>query len=392
MGAVTILAVGFLALTLSASTGARLLAEGRQRQSATEIANRQLEHFRNIPYDQVGLSANLNHVPDTTHPDYYVSLDGTRFDWKGTGAYEDLVVESDGQIIHSEDLTVGATELTTYHYVTWVDDPDVTGTRDYKRLTVAVYYRAPVNTGRPRVVRASTLFTTGTVTVGGTGTSPNQGSVPVPSSSPPPPPSGSCSGDTSGPTGDFTILSGTGTEQGYTASQTVTIQVSPSDACTPITFAFSNDGVTYGDKNTYVATNPTATWQVTSGDGTKSIRVRFYDGLQNARTIGPKTVVLDQTLPTKPGTLSRTVSCAGNNRTVSLSWGVSSDANLVGYRVYRSIDSEPWEMVKVTASLNTTDTHAKNLDSVRFRVVGYDKAGNESVPTNEIALAKNQCS
>jgi hypothetical protein len=32
------------------------------------------------------------------------------------------------------------------------------------------------------------------------------------------------------------------------------------------------------------------------------------------------------------------------------------------------------------------------LDSVRFQVVGYDKAGNESAATNIVSLSKNQCS
>ena len=49
----------------------------------------------------------------------------------------------------------------------WVDDPAVAGTRDYRRVTVVVRYKAPSSNGVNQFVRASTFFTPGTVTIRG---------------------------------------------------------------------------------------------------------------------------------------------------------------------------------------------------------------------------------
>jgi len=101
----------------------------------------------------------------------------------------------------------------------------------------------------------------------------------------------------------------------------------------------------------------------------------------------------DTTKPTVPGTLTRTVSCSGNSRTVNLSWSLSTDTNLRGYRVYRSTDGVTWSVYsQVSQTLLTDATLTKTLDSVRYYIVAYDKAGNQSNATNIVALSKNQCS
>lgn len=393
MVALTIVSVGMLALAGTASTGARMLAEARQRQAATEIANREIEHIRNIPYDDVALTGTITRSTDPERPDYWVSDAGTGYDHDQNGTHDPLVIDSAGAITHSENITVGPTQLTIYRYVTWVDDPDVTGAQDYKRLVLIAFYRAPVNNGRAREVRASVLFTPGSVFVSGEQAGGTVGSTSSPTPTPSPTPSGSCSGDTEGPTGSFTIVSGTGAEQGYTSSTTITLSLAPVDSCTPITVRFSNDNVTFGSSVTYDALNPTTTWTVPGGDGTKSVWGRFTDGVGNVRNLTTaRTIVLDQTLPTVPGTLTRTLSCSGADRTVNLSWGTSSDANLLGYRIYHSVDNGPYSVLSTTSGLTGSDTHKKTLDSVRFKIASYDRAGNESVYTNEISLAKNQCS
>jgi hypothetical protein len=341
----------------------------------------------------VGLATAPTHSSDPDNPDHYLSTDGLTYDWKATGAFEDLVIESDGQIPHTENVTVFPTQMTVYQYVTWVNDPDVDGDENYKRVTIVAHYLTPVNTGRPTSVRASALLTRGTISVGGAAADETGGTGTVPNPSPnPTSTTGSCSGDSTGPTGTFSLLSGTGADEGFTASTTVTIQIAPSDPCQPITARFSNNGLTYGDSVVYDPSNPTATWTVSDGDGSKSVWTRFRDAVGNTRVVGPKTITLDQTKPTIPGALSIGVSCSGTNRNVTMAWGASTDTNLVGYRVYRSIDGGDFILLKVTSSLTASDTHAKTLDSVRFHVKAYDKAGNESDPTNEIALGKNQCS
>ena len=394
MVALTILSVAFFALAGSASIGLRIVAEGRQREAATEIANGRLEHLRDIPYDALALNTAPTHSTDTTNPDYSVSTDGSQFN-PGTGTYEDLDVDTtNGQVPHIESpVSVGPIVYSVYQYVTWVDDPPAgSTTHDYKRVTVIAFYNTPVNTGRPRSVAVSAFFTPSGIVISGSESGATVGTSPSPTATPTPSPTGSCSGDVSAPTGDFTILSGAGATAGYTASTSITLKPAPVDTCTPITVKFSNDGVTYGSSVTYDATNASVSWTVPAGDGTKSIWAQFADGLNNHASFGPHSIILDQTHPTQPGTLTRTVSCAGSDRTVNLSWGVSTDTNLLGYRLYKSTNGGTWTAITTTSTLTTSDTDKKSLDSVSYRVVGYDKAGNESSASNAISLSKNQCS
>ena len=393
MVALTILSVAFFALAGSASIGLRIVAEGRQREAATEIANGRLEHLRDIPYADLALNTSPTHSSNTANPDFYVSNDNTQFN-PGTGSNEDLDLDvTNGQVPHIESpVAVGPIVYSVYQYVTWVDDPVGGPTHDYKRVTVVAFYNTPVNTGRPRSVTVSAFFTPAGIVINGTNQGATVGSSASPTPTPTPTPTGSCSGDTTAPTGDFTILSGAGAVSGYSASTSVTLKPSPVDGCTPISEKFSNDASTWGSSITYDATNPSVTWTVPSGDGTKYIWATFTDGLGHAATFGPHGIVLDQTVPTQPGTLTKTVSCAGSDRTVSLTWGVSTDTNLLGYRIYKSTNGGSWTAITTTSTTTTSDTDKKNLDSVSYRVVGYDKAGNESTPSNATSLSKNQCS
>ena len=378
----------------SASIGLRIVAEGRQREAATEIANGRMEHLRDIPYLAVALNEAPTHSSNAANPDYYVSSDNTQFN-PGTGTFEDLDLDtSSGQVVHVESpVAVGPIVYSVYQYVTWVDDP-VGGatTHDYKRITVVAFYNTPVNTGRPRNVTVSALFTPSGIVISGSNAGATVGSSATPTPTPTPTPSGSCSGDTSPPTGDFSILSGAGAVSGYTASTSITLKPAPVDACAPITEQFSNDSSTWGSQVTYDSANPSVTWSVPSGDGTKSIWAKFADGLSHAATFGPHSIILDQTRPTQPGTLTRTVSCSSSYRTVNLTWGVSTDTNFLGYRLYKSTNGGAWTAITTTSTSTTSDTDKKSLDSVSYRVVGYDKAGNESTPSNAISLSKNKCS
>jgi hypothetical protein len=188
------------------------------------------------------------------------------------------------------------------------------------------------------------------------------------------------------------VSASTVSEVGYTASSNVSLKLNFADACTPITVRFSNDGVTYGSSVTYAMTNQTLSWAIGGGDGSKTIHGQVSDGVGNTQSLTAQTIVLDSTKPTTPGTLTRTVSCPGSDRAVHLSWGVSTDDNLHGYRVYKSTDGTTWSAIDTASSLSYDDVHKKNLDSVRFYVVAYDRAGNESNATNTVSLSKNQCS
>jgi hypothetical protein len=205
-------------------------------------------------------------------------------------------------------------------------------------------------------------------------------------------PPSTCPGDDEAPSGAFALSGGSGAETGYTAATNVTVQMSFSDPCSPVTVQLSNDGTTWGAPVTYDPLDPSVSWSLAPGDGTKSVSARVTDGVGNSRTLAAQSIVLDTAKPSVPGTLGRTVSCAGNQRTVTISWGVSTDTNFRGYRVYRSTDGASWSALTTSSASAVSDTTAKTLDSLRYYVVGYDKAGNESDATNVVSLAKNQCS
>ena len=385
MAALSVMALGFFALAGALGFGLRQVTLSRQRQTATEIGNARIEHLRNVPYEAVALTTQPEHVDDTENPDYFVSADNSQFDVTGNGNYEDLIVDdTGGQVLHLEDpLQVGTTTMEVWQFATWFDQAN-----NVKRLTVMVVYKPQV-LGIARMVRASTFFTPGTVTIEGTEGGANQGGG-VPTSVPTVEPT-TCAGDTTGPSGDFTILSTSG-QQGYTSSTSVGLSMSFTDSCSPITVQFSNDGVLYSNTITYDSSNPSVSWTLLPGDGTKSVWGKATDANGNIRTFTPKTIVLDGQHPTVPGTLAKTMSCSGDDRTVTLAWGASTDTNFSGYRIYVSTNSGSWTVLSTTSLNSESATHKKSLDSVRYYVVGYDKAGNESDATNTVSLSKNQCS
>ena len=408
---IAIVSVGFIA---SVSLGMRTVAVARQRQTASELASARLEHMRNIPFEQVALSSPATMSSDPTNPDYWVSSDGSQYDVNGDepGGLETLIVDTaNGDVLHLEDpVQVGATVMEIYQYATWVDDPAIAGAEDYRRLTVVIRYKAPSVSGVNKLYRSSTLFTPGTVTIDGgatttttvamtTTTAPGATTTTAPGATTTTTVAGACAGDVTGPTGQFSIGPSGSSEDGFTASQNVSLMLSFTDACAPIVANFSNDGVTWGPDVTYDSVNPQVSWSLTTGNGLKTVYGRVRDGVGNMTGLTSHTVILDATAPGAPGSgnVSYTVSCSGTTRTVAMSWAaaVDGEGNLRGYRVYRSTDGTTWsELSPQPSGTSKSDSHSKTLNSVRYYVVAYDKAGNISAaaPAAFISLSKNQCS
>ncbi|MDQ1468251.1 MAG: hypothetical protein QOH10_2666, partial [Actinomycetota bacterium] len=200
-------------------------------------------------------------------------------------------------------------------------------------------------------------------------------------------------GDHAAPAGTAKINGTSSSEAGFTAGQNVSLNLTLSDACTPIKTRVANTGGTWSAWTTYDPANPLFSWALTAGDGLKQVDVEVTDNVGNTAALTSVTIILDTTKPTVPGTLTRIVSCSGADRTVTLSWGIATDTNFRGYRIYRSTDGVSWSVFSQVSQTTATDaTLKKSLDSVRYYVVAYDKAGNESNATNAIALSKNQCS
>jgi prepilin-type N-terminal cleavage/methylation domain-containing protein len=391
---IAIVAVGFMATTAAAFRG---IAVARQRLSATQVANARLEEARYDNYAQLALPTTLVQSSDPGDPDYYVSADGSSFDVTGTGQYEPLVYDPAGVATHFQDpVQVGSVLMKVYAYVTWVNDPTAGGAHAYKRVTIVVEYKAPAN-GLSKMVRLSSYFTPDTVKFAPATTTTTTPSTTVPTTTTTTPATtttttgGTCGGGAV--SGSFALGTPNGAVSGYTPSTNVTVNLTASGACTPIQARFSNNGSTWGSWVTYTGGTQQISWSVPTGDGSKTIYGQVEDSTGSTVTMTAQSITLDTTPPTTPGTLQYSMSCQGSTRNTTLSWSWSSDTNFQGYRVYRSTDGgATWQVIATTAALTASDSTTKTISSTQYKVVGYDKAGNESSPTNVLSFGKNQCS
>jgi hypothetical protein len=400
--AMLVMSIAILGVIGSMGSGLTLVGHSRQRSAASSVAQERLERARSVPYERVATYEQPMHNADPDHPDNRVTTDNTSYNVED-GPTEPLLVDvAQGALKHLDDpFTLGQTEFSVHQYVTWVDDPQVTGVQDYKRVTAVVTWKNPVQTGTIRRVFFSTFVSDGTVSVPTPtpSASPGPSSTPGPTTVPTPNPA-ACPGDTTPPADEAVeVLSGAGAEQGYTNATTVQIRLDATDSCVvsgpdnDIVAELSNDGVTFNPVASFESGAPTtATWTIGSGDGTKVIYGRFRDASANYSSVTDHMLILDQNGPSIPGNL-RKVGCSlgGQDRTVQLTWDPASDANLHGYRLYRSIDSGTFTAIATTAATSVTDTARKNLNSVRYVVRAYDRAGNESGDSNAISYSKNAC-
>src|SRR5207247_830290 len=203
-------------------------------------------------------------------------------------------------------FVVGSTTYSVYRYVTWVDSPtDGTGSsdaadgnddgvsdasgHDEKRVTVVVTWtdefgRTPVSQSQ------SSLFTDGKITY----------RAPTINN----PPAVSCpTAVVSGKTANFTAVASD--SDGSIASIAWTFKTTTGTvlgtATAPAKMRCSNDGTTGGS---LVAYSTTASWTLTSGDGTKTVYARFYDSAGTLYSaVMTDTIVLDSTAPGAPTTL-----------------------------------------------------------------------------------------
>jgi hypothetical protein len=399
MVATSIFSIGVLGIVGTMGSSLSLVGNSRQRSSAVAVAQERLERVHTIPYDRVALycgcqaSTTPAHSTDTSNPDNAITTDNSSYVVDGSHT-EPLIFDStNGAIKHIDDpVTVGHTEFNIYQYVTWYDDPQVAGTQDYKRIVVVVTWKFPVETGRTNRVFQSTFVGNGTVTVPVATIQPTASPGSTSTPTPTPIPTASGCGNASPPNGSISVLSGAGAVQGYTNSTNVQVTLTAT-GCSPITASLSNDGSTFSPVATLASgASATVTWTVPATDGTKTIYTMFTGGGGRTSPIYTGTIVLDKTAPTKPANV-RAASCSisGNNRIVSLTWNASTDTNLVGYRVYKSINQATFTALTTTASQSASDTDSKGYNSVTYRVTAYDKAGNESGVPNDLSFSKNSC-
>ena len=133
-------------------------------------------------------------------------------------------------------------------------------------------------------------------------------------------------------------------------------------------------------------------WTIPQGDAIEvDLRVR-QGGESHVERVGDERHPRpDEAVSARSASSSRRARSTGSDRTVTVTWSGSNDTNFYGYRVFRSIESGPFQINGQTVSTSHTDTAAKNYSSVRYLVRAYDKAGNESLDSATVSYAKNRC-
>lgn len=164
--ALTIFALVMIGLATSTAVGLRLVGASNGRQLASQLATRELELLRQENYDDVALLTTdaLSVDPGTLDDPNLDPVAQTFLVPDGPTTPEALVLSLNGVVtprVTTE--TIEGFKFSIRRYVTWVDDPAIAGTQDYKRVTVAVQWTAKAVTGAPSRVVLSSLFSPGRV-------------------------------------------------------------------------------------------------------------------------------------------------------------------------------------------------------------------------------------
>lgn len=175
--AVMILCVGIIALiaTLDVSQRATHLAE--MKETASHIAEQNLEQIRILRYDALALAATPAGSTDPKNPGYYVgsSASGPTYRWNQKSDApsphtEQLVIKAGGGVAAAASTwTDGRISGKVYRYVTAVNDPSCSELLcpgdDYKRVTVAV--TVDNRGGPPKPILVSSLAIDPSAAIGG---------------------------------------------------------------------------------------------------------------------------------------------------------------------------------------------------------------------------------
>lgn len=378
--ALTVLAVSALAFGTTTNNGLRLVGTSKERQMAVGLANEWMEQARAVPYSGLALPSSTTFLGAGT-PDAAVT-GGTTY--AGEAGTEVLVLDAQSTLEHHTRQRPTNLDYDLYRYVTWVADG--TTAQAYKRVTVVVQWDG--SGGVAKTLTMSTIvssdgvaFSTSSSTTTSTTSTSTTSTTAVTTTTTTS--AGACGGDTTAPTGSLSVLAGTGANTGYTSSSTANLVLSASDPCAPVTMAFSNDGTSYSAYEPYATSK---VWTLASGNGNRTVYVRYRDGAGNA-SVASATIRVDGTLPTTPGSFTATTQ--NGPKRVVLTWTASTDNDtLIGYRIYvaKASGSFQNQATGVTAPCPSnpcswTHTGVKSNDVYTYYVVAYDAAGNESAQT-----------
>lgn len=384
--AVTILGLMAAGMATSTNAGLRLVGVSKARQTATQLASRWMEEARSTPYVALGLPTGTVFESGADNPDSAVGGGGTTYT-SAAGTEPLVMVAAISGVSHHEHDTLNGVEYSLFRYVTWVTVGSET--EAYKRVTVVIQWPGKDTAGRPNRITTGTLVGPHGVSWGPTTTT-TTGVAPATTTTSPPATTtttaapGECPDTNTPPSTSMSILAGTGSNAGYTSSSTVTLSMSTSSPCRAQQMQFSNDNSTWSAYEAFVGSK---LWQVTAGNGNRTVYGRFK--ASNGKTTSlSATVRVDGTPPSQPG--SFTLAALTGPKRAKLTWTASTDNDtLVGYHVFRKIDNAASFTnltPGVTAPCSTSpcqyiDNGVQNKKSYSYYVVAYDAAGNLSAQT-----------
>jgi hypothetical protein len=180
--------------------------------------------------------------------------------------------------------------------------------------------------------------------------------------------------DIAAPTGSIAINGG----DTYATSTSVGLTLSASDAGSGVSkMCFSSNGSSWSTWESYATSK---TWTVTSGDGTKTVYVRYQDNVGNISPSYNDTITLDTTAPSSSASSPASTSVPSFNVTWSGTDGLSGIATYdVQYRVGSSGTWTTW--LPGTSGTSavfgpTSPVVIENGETYYFRVRARDNAGN----------------
>src|SRR3990172_852261 len=179
--------------------------------------------------------------------------------------------------------------------------------------------------------------------------------------------------DTTPPTGTITINN----NAAYATTTSVTLTLTCSDtesSCTEM--RLSNNGTTWNAWETYAATK---SWVLTSGDGMKTVYVKYKDNASNISSDFTDTITLDSTSPTISGIGAGSISSS----TAIISWTTNeASTTQVEYGTTTSYGSSTTLDTNLVTSHSVSLTGLSPSTTYNYRVLSRDAAGNLITSTN----------
>jgi fibronectin type 3 domain-containing protein/subtilisin family serine protease len=114
---------------------------------------------------------------------------------------------------------------------------------------------------------------------------------------------------------------------------------------------------------------------------TYRVTARDTSGNESAPSSEASATPVDSTPPAAPAGLT----VIGGDGQVALDWADNTEADLVGYRVYRRNADGSWSSLATVAASAYTHTGLTNGTTYAYRVTAYDAVANESQPSAEVS-------